>query len=339
MSADEPDEELDWEAAAAADALLRAIAGGPEAEVAPEWLGRIGGRTLVGVLDGPGDPAPVVAGARAVEARGNRTLFAMPVAEDPEVAEVVLRARRWAAGGGLAALALDLAAIEGGAVFGPAVDEAERVFRAAGAAGVWVSPAVHRCVGGPAEPGAAGARLPALPSAPARSRPWVGFAGGFLAAAAATLFLVLPGASEGPPGLGGELFVTAQVKSRGGAGLRADDVLDVTLTGAAGTFGTLLLLDSAGELSAPAPHLVGAPLSPERSSRASLVLDDRPGTELFLALITAEALDPARLGPLLREANGAPGRGARVAGLRAALKRELGAAWELREGHDIQHVE
>ncbi len=332
----EDEKPLDPQDEAVAEALVAQV-GAPS--MPPPWLERLEERLLVGVLGGGTPPDSVRAVACAHEkVGGDRWVFALRANEAADTTTTVQEIRRWAKeSAGTAALAIDHGVVEERAVFGPAVEAAGQLFRAATGPGVWVDAEVYHLTGGPAEQLGDGFRLPSI-----KRRPAPAFIAGFCIAATVTLALALPSFRPTEPTLHAAVFLSVQPHTRGTIdGVRANDVVHIVLEGSPGAFGTLLLLDSSDQVSAPAPELVGAPFTERaRHRRASLTLDDQPGQEGFLALSTRAPPSQELLERLLRQANEPQGRAPRLVRLRAALEAELGAdGFSLAAADEIRHVE
>ena len=336
------EEPLDWQDAADAEALLLALAGdGSDAEP-PSWLGRIEATLLVGALTGHPPTVELSVLADAEETSDGRWLFARRLDADADAAPVVEAARRWAADGGRAAFAVDYGVIEERAVFGPALDALARVAGDADGPGVWVDARVHSVVGGPARAAGESFALPSGRSAPPRSPArWTAFALGFAAAAALTLAVVSPSMSPPDDGLGAHIYVSGEPRTRGGEGeYRANDLLHVVLQGPPGSHGTMFLLDSTDHVVLPTDGIVDAEFSAQRPHRSvDLSLDDQPGLEQFIGVVSPDAVGVDALRQIVAEANGASTRGARLASLRAQIAtRFAGRPYQLVVAEEIRHI-
>lgn len=334
---DDDDEPISWQDAAQAEALLFALAGGGVEADAPAWIGRLESRLVVCVLDrAPNDELGAL--AHAEESVDGRWIFARRLDGDADVLPVVDAVRAWAADGGRAALAVEAGIIEERAVFGPVMDAVSGVWAAAQGPGVWTDATVHGATGGPALAVEGAYRLGgALPTARVPSR-WPSFLVGFAAAAAVALALALPGLRAPAADVGAHIYVSGEKRTRG-EGYRQNDVLHVTLEGRAGNHGTMFLIDSSDWLSLPSPLLVDAAFT-EQASRhmVSLALDEKPGIETFVAVVGPRPLGRATLRAMVERANGARGRTARLAALRAELEGALGADFAFVEAEGVKHT-
>ncbi len=338
------DEPLDWQDAADAEALLFALAGESEVAELPPWIGRLEALLLVGVLTGPPPTEELAALSDAEEdSDGGRWIFARRLDAEADARPVVEAARRWAAGGGRAALSVGYGVIEERAVFGPALDAVAAVNRDADSPGVWVDATVHAVVGGPARASGDAFSLARSPR-PSRARPpsrWRGFAIGFAAAAAITVAVALPMMTPPHQGFGAQIYVSGEPKTRGGEGeYRANDLLHVVLQGPAGSHGTMFLLDSTDQLLLPAPRLVDAEFTARLPHRTvDLSLDDQPGLEQFIGVVSPNPIGAARLRAVVVEANRATNRAARLASLRTQIAALFGDdAYELVVAEEIRHI-
>ncbi len=342
-------DELDEAALAAADAVLRALERGGEAEP-PASLAEVDERWLaVAVVQLAGPlPAALASAAPELEALGDGR-FALAVEAAGDAVRTLVDAVRGAAPV-RAAVVVGRGARGHNAVLGPATDAAAALFRrlvAEGAEGVVLDARAHAAVGGAGEPVAGGVRLPAprraAPAAPvatAASKPrrrWpLAVAAAAAVAALALVPLLRPGGTP-PPAFIYVAGERADTVRRPDAGtFRESDVLAVTVEAPAGGYVSLLLLDSRDRfvLTEPARLNFESALLRERFE-----LDGQPGRERFLAVVSRRPVPD--LPSLLARINdrGDLDREARLAHLHDALKARLPAeAFTLVQSSDIQHA-
>lgn len=151
----------------------------------------------------------------------------------------------------------------------------------------------------------------------------------------------LGSAPSAPPGPTVSIFVQIDAAAPANAAptdgqIRAGDALKVTVRGEAGTHLTLLLLESADRLVLPS-RAVNHPLPGDGLWQSTFTVDDQPGREQFMALVTRAPLpDP---GALLAAVNEAPDRAARAKALPARLAALLPAgAFTLEVAREVEHV-
>lgn len=335
------------------EALLDALAQ-PRQGPAPAWLESLDQWLLVAVVAAPdlrsGDVAGLTAGAAATEPAGaGRVAVAWALPGPPEGGGAGARdqlgaLRTWvAAGAGRRAVA---AAAPGActptAILGEAPDEAAALFRATAGRGegLWVADGLRAALPGPAIADAGGWRLRTAGRARPRAA-WM--VGGLAAVAAALLFFTLrPDVARAPPA--GDIYLTGERATRGSdaSALPGDDVLHadrvrVVVDAEAGTFLSLVVLDSEGAFGLPDPTLVNRPVEGEGRVQGVFVVEGPAGRERFVALLTRRPVDD--LAALLAR-SGAKGadRDAKVAALRAALRGHAGAdGFTLLEAVEVKH--
>lgn len=352
---DHDEEPMDGASAEAAEALLAGLLDASARE-APAWIDALNRWLAVGVLELPaGRAAPrgVADRFEEIEARGpGRWLLAAEVparGDGPDADRLheltaALRAALAAHARGRAVLVVDPGARGAGGLLGEAPDLAGALYRAvrdAGGHGLYVDGRVHQTLGEPASPEHGGFRL-----ATGRRRRF-GAPALVIGALAAALVLGVFGwqrLGAPPAGPQAHIYVSGEPArlERGPRPdqWRVDDVITVTIEGEPGAYGTLVLLDSRDRLQLPDPAVVNFGFDAESTrATARFQLDDQPGLERFLALVTrAPVPDAAALVAAANE--GAGDRDARVRRLREALTSRLGAgAWHLAEARDLQHVE
>ncbi|MCB9523031.1 MAG: DUF4384 domain-containing protein [Myxococcales bacterium] len=326
----------------AVEALLRGIEAGADAEV-PAWVAQLGRsrllaavvawpgvdlRGLAGLADPDGYCGPIddhgwLAAAPADPARAKRWVAALRVRQ---AAQPELRAALVEADGVLGATR----------PLGVAPDGAAALFaqaRGANRHGIFVDRAALKALGEPALPFGHGFRLAGGHRPPQRAR-WLAP----LALAAAVLVGVGLASRGGPDQPDGAIYFTAGAghteRAAPSPTLRSGDMLQVRVEGEAGHYVTLLLFGSDGQWTVPGPDLTNRRLtaqSPRVESR--FVLDAQPGTERFVAVISAEPLPDVTA--LLA---GLPRPAPAEAALRAAIAPHVSGAFRVVSTRDIAHA-
>lgn len=343
------DDVTDQQVEALLDALAQPREGPP-----PAWLEALDQWLVVAVVAAPdlqaNDVAGLIGQAQASEAAGADRLAVAwslpgPPADHVEDARSHLAAlRAWVAGaaGRRAVVAAAPGACTPTAILGAAPDAAAALYRATvgRGAGLWVAEPLRVALPGPAVEDAGGWRLRVAP----RPRGRAMWAVGGLAAAAAALVLFTLRPDPAPPPPAGDIYLTGERATRGSdaSALAGDEVLHadrvrVVIDAEAGTFLSLVVLDSEGAFGLPDPALVNRAVEGEGRVQGVFVVEGPAGRERFVALVTRRPVDD--LSALLARAGAAAGdRDAKVAALRAALRGRAGAeGFTLLEAVEVKH--
>jgi hypothetical protein len=329
------DDELSPAELAAAEAVLRSLERGAAAEL-PDEAADLGRRWIAvaivegaAALDGVGDEIEALDGERFAVAAD------LPAGDAPDAAAVrrFVGALRAALGSEARAVVVTAPGLRGErAILGPGPDAAAALFRR-GLRGVVVDPRTHAALGEPAEPVAGGFRLAARRSG---GRRWILAAAAVAAAVLLALVPLVRSGSGAPPAF---IYVAGDhaggAVRGGGAAFHEADTLHVTVEAPAGGYVSLLLLDSHDRLQLPAPDHVNA-----RGNLLSdhFTLDDQPGREQFLAVVSREPLPD--LDGVRSALNGREGltRAERIAALREGLAKQVSPdAFTLVTGTEILH--
>ncbi len=335
-----PDDAEPLDALEAVEALLIGAADGVEAD-APAWLAQLGGALVVAVVDWPGlngtQLAPLRAAAPWSEALDDGAWLLAAPADDGRVQALLgpLRTLQAAHPQLCAALVVADGALGATRPLGPAPELATGLYaraRAAGRDGVFLNATALAASGRLATPFGHDYQLPRH-TRPRRVPLAVG-----LALAAALVLGVGLASRQSPAVPDGAIYFTAQRAQveRAEGPLRRGDHVQIRVEGEAGHFVTLLLRDGRGAWSAPDPSLVNHPLTATTPWVAPrFTLDDQPGTERFVALITAAPIPALAAVIDALPAEGTP----EVAALRARLTPVIQGPLRVLATRGIEHGE
>jgi hypothetical protein len=300
------------------DDLLHALAPEHAPGPAPEWADQLGGWLVVAVLEWPEASPSDLEGIRRLcdvseDAGGGRWMLAQHapggLADDPRAQMLIKVLRRTAIASGEARVALAAGPGWPGKtmLIGPAPEAAAGLFRtvvSSGRSGLFVDATLYQYLSEPAAPFGEAYRLAGGARRQSSRRPVAGRVMGLVALAAALLLGL--GLYRGVEPPDGAIYFHAQPRMERGQMLRTGDPLTVQLEGEAGSFGTVVLLDSSGRWLLPAANGVNHPFTTHRRRwQARFQLDGHAGYERFFGLITPEPLpNPAVLVAALNTTEG-----------------------------------